>query len=60
MGFQLAYGEHAVLVSALTIAIQAYEERITNTAFFILRDETEAQKSIASAMLARLIGPTEH
>lgn len=60
MSFQLAYGEHAVLVSALTIAIQRYEERIANTAFFVLRDETEAQKRIAESMLARLIGPTEH
>jgi hypothetical protein len=44
------------MVSALTIAIQHYQERIANAAMFLVREETEAQLRIAQHMLERLIG----
>lgn len=54
--FQVSYPESAVLVSALTIAIAEYENRMASIEHGPLREETRTQLTHSQAMLDRLLG----
>lgn len=56
MAFQVSYGEHTVLITALSIAIREFESRAADARMSVFREESAMQARIARDMYVRLNG----